>query len=105
MSVQKCLYQRPDGKCFNNIILRRRDFEKENTSAWVIIHDNAPKLLWDWAVLYSIIFTLFLVPIQYTFRINCTSSMGAIMGQCKDMESTAKGSLFEYEWIVSSYFI
>lgn len=78
----------------------RRDFEKENTSAWVIIHDNAPKLLWDWAVLYSIIFTLFLVPIQYTFRINCTSSMGAIMGQCKDMESTAKGSLFEYEWII-----
>lgn len=82
----------------------REDFEKESSSAILIIHDNAPKLLWDWLVLYSVLWAIFNIPFELSFRIPCTSPMGTKMADCSVMnaEVSAKGSLFKQESIVSS---
>ena len=82
----------------------REEFEKDNSAALLIIHDNAPKLLWDWIVLYSVIWALFNIPFELSFRIPCTSPMGTAMADCSDMnaEVSAKGSLFKQESIVSN---
>ena len=81
----------------------REDFEKDNSAALLIIHDNAPKLFWDWIVLYSVIWAIFNIPFELSFRIPCTSPMGTALADCSvmDAEVSAKGSLFKQEWIVS----
>lgn len=81
----------------------REDFEKKDSSALLIVHDNAPKLFWDWIVLYSVLWAIFNIPLQLSFRIPCTSPMGNASADCSVMnaEVTAKGSLFDEEWILS----
>ena len=82
----------------------REEFEKDNKHFFLIIHDNAPKLFWDWLVLYSVIWAIFNIPFELSFRIPCTSPMGDAMADCSVMNATvsAKGSLFKQEWIVSN---
>ncbi|XP_063679825.1 potassium voltage-gated channel subfamily H member 1-like [Bolinopsis microptera] len=80
----------------------REEFEKDNKQFFLIIHDNAPKLFWDWLVLYSVIWAIFNIPFELSFRIPCTSPMNTTMADCSDMnKGSAKGSLFEQEWILS----
>merc|ERR1712176_755295 len=81
----------------------REEFEKDNSAALLIIHDNAPKLFWDWIVLYSVIWAIFNIPFELSFRIPCTSPMGTAMADCSVMnaEVSAKGSLFKQEWMLS----
>jgi len=51
-----------------NAVVITREFEKSKENNFLLLHDSLGKVIWDWIILYVVIWTIFIVPYQLAFK-------------------------------------